>query len=451
MKKGRGKVGWIVAGVLLLGGVAAAPLVMGQGIENTVKSVLDKSLTGPTSLLAQNGLNDYVKVSEHTYKRGAMDSSETLKLDLGCPGAATTRLELKNHIEHGPFPGFKGMGLASVDTEVVLPAPVQSQLDRAFGGQKWNIHTLVNFDGSSTSTLSLPAGKVEQDGTRMQWQAGSGQVRSSDGGKSGVYGLTFPRAFITTASGEGLTLENLRLEGHSQQLKEFKNLSQGSQKATLGHMEFRAGGQDVALENLSIDADSRIQGDNSGFDFALQAGKFSLDKQSVSDVTLKIGVDKLKAASLQQLFEASGSLGSNVCSPSSVDPTSLGLKLISPLLEMVQSGPRLRIDRLAFKVPEGETVLSGSAELADAARVNLTNFTTEALAQLRAKLSFSSSQKALSSVVTGFGGTATNVEQGLAGLEQGGFIKKSGDTLSSELKFENKKLTVNGQEIPTGL
>jgi len=446
MKKGRG---WIVAGVLLLGVVAAAPLMMGQGIESTVKGVVDKSLTGPTSLLAQNGLASYVKVSEHTYSRGALDSSETLKVDLGCPGQESTRLEFKNRIQHGPFPGFKSMGLASVDTEVVLPDPVQSQLDKAFGGQKWNVHTLVNFDGSSTSTLNLPAGSMNQDGTRMEWQAGSGQVRSS--GTSDVYSLNFPKAVVTAPAGEGVTLENLRLEGNTQQLKDYKNLTQGSQKASLGRMSFKAGGQSVALENLSLDTGSRIRGDDSGFDFALQAGKLSLGRQTVSDITLTLGMDKLKAASLEQLMGASSSLSSGVCNPSSVDPTSLGLKLISPLLELLQGGPRLRIDRLAFKVPEGETVLSGSAEFADAASVNLTNFTTVALEQLKAKLSFSSSQKALSSVFTAFGGTADTVEQGLAGFEQGGFIKKTGDALSSELKFENKKLTVNGQEIPLGL
>jgi len=448
MKKGRG---WIVAGVLLLGVVAAAPLMMGQGIESTVKGVVDKSLTGPTSLLAQNGLNSYVKVSEHTYSRGALDSSETLKVDLGCPGQQSTRLEFKNRIQHCPFPGFNSMGLASVDTELVLPAPVQSQLDRAFGGQKWKVHTLVNFDGSSTSTLNLPAGSVDQDGTRMEWQAGSGQVRSSGGGTSGVYSLNFPKAVVTTANSEGVTLENLRLEGNTQQLKDYKNLTQASQKASLGRMSFKAGGQTVALENLNLDTGSRIQGDDSGFDFALQAGKLSFNKQSVSDITLKLGMDKLKAASLEQLMGASSSLTSNVCNPSSVDPTSLGLKLISPLLELLQGGPRLRVDRFAFKVPEGETVLSGSAEFADAASVNLTNFSTAALEQLKAKLSFSSSQKALSSIVTAFGGAADSVEQGLVSFEQGGFIKKSGDALSSELKFENKKLTVNGQEIPLGL
>jgi len=309
----------------------------------------------------------------------------------------------------------------------------------------------VNFDGSSTSTLNLPAGSVEQDGTRMEWQAGSGQVRSSDGGKSGVYSLNFPRAVITAPNSEGMTLENLRFEGSTQQLKDYKNLTQGRQKASLGRLDFKAGGQTVALENLSLDTGSRIQGDDSGFDFALQAGKLSFDKQSVSDITLKLGMDKLKAASLEQLMGASGSLTSNVCNPSSVDPTSLGLKLISPLLELLQGGPRLRVDRLAFKVPEGETVLSGSAEFADAASVNLTNFSTAALEQLKAKLSFSSSQKALSSIVTAFGGAADSVEQGLVSFEQGGFIKKSGDALSSELKFENKKLTVNGQEIPLGL
>lgn len=448
MQRGRG---WIVAGVLLLGVVAAAPLVMGQGIENAVKGVVDKSLTGPTSLLAQNGLASFVKVSEHTYNRGALDSSETLKVDLGCPGQESTRLEFKNRIQHGPFPGYKSMGLASVDTEVVLPAKVQSQLDKAFGGQKWNIHTLVNFDGSSTSTLNLPAGSMNQDGTRMEWQAGSGQVRSSGGGTSGVYSLNFPKAVVTTANSEGVTLENLRLEGNTQQLKHYKNLTQGSQKASLGRLDFRAGGQTVALENLSLNMGSRIQGNDSGFDFALQAGKLSLDKQTVSDISLKLGMDKLKAASLEQLMGASSSLTSNVCNPSSVDPTTLGLQLISPLLELLQGSPRLRVDRLAFKVPEGETVLSGSAEFADAASVNLTNLSTAALEQLKAKLSFSSSQKALSSMVTAFGGTEDTVEQGLAFYEQSGFIKKAGDALSSELRFENKKLIVNGREIPLGL
>ena len=448
MKKGRS---WIVAGVLLIGGVAASPLLMGQGIENAVKGGVDKALTGPTSLLAKNGLDSYVKVKEHLYNRGPLDSTEILKVDFGCPGQPVTQLELRNKIQHGPFPGFSGLGLARVETEVIVPPEVQTQLSKAFGGKKWTIQTLVNFDGSSTSTLTLPAGNMAQDGTRMEWQAGIGQVRSSGAGKNAVYSLKFPKAVVTTENNEGITLENLRLEGNTQQVIEYKNLTQGNQRASLGRMNFKAEGQTVALENMSVNTDTRIQGDNSGFDFALEAGKLSVGTQTLSDVTLKMGMEQLKASSLQQLTEASRSLSSNVCDPASADPTMLGLKLLSPMLELIQSGPRLRIDRLAFKVPEGETVLSGSAEFADASRVNVTNFSTVALEQLRANLKFNSSQKALSSVVAGFGGTAFNVEEGITNLETLGYIKKTGDALSSDLKFENKKLMVNGQEIPLGL
>jgi uncharacterized protein YdgA (DUF945 family) len=160
------------------------------------------------------------RVSE-TYTKGLMNSTHELTLAFnGCDdvvapeiaaaaavaGAAAKEAAakaepftfiLRNHIHHGPVPGGKSVGLASIDTEIILPAEVTAQLAKVFGDTPaLKAHTVFGFGGGYTTEISSPAIKYSKkssgDGkpgssteADFDWQGLTMTVRGNDR-KAGV-------------------------------------------------------------------------------------------------------------------------------------------------------------------------------------------------------------------------------------------------------------------------
>ncbi|MGE5863531.1 MAG: DUF945 family protein, partial [Rhizobacter sp.] len=156
-----------------------------------------------------------VKVIENRVDKGLFSSLHTVTIEVGCgpeaDAAATavpaaddgtearkpTRITWRHRIAHGPLPGGKAVGLATIDSEIVLPPEVAAQIAKVAGDKALlTIHTTLGFGGSYvTDITSPPLQFAEADKGEFNWQGLRATVRGSlTGGMAagGTYTMEAP-------------------------------------------------------------------------------------------------------------------------------------------------------------------------------------------------------------------------------------------------------------------
>jgi uncharacterized protein YdgA (DUF945 family) len=121
----------------------------------------------------------FVRVAKIEHGKGILNSTRTTTLDLGCTGndgKPPLSVQLKENIQHGPFPGWNMAALTVIDSEIVLPAQAQEVIGAFFNGKPvYSTRTVVGFDGSYRQTFSMPAGQMTRpDGSKIIWHGLTG-------------------------------------------------------------------------------------------------------------------------------------------------------------------------------------------------------------------------------------------------------------------------------------
>ena len=146
-----------------------------------------------------------VRVAERKYERGFLGAVSTVTLEIGCaPDAAAAvaskpaegdeaeeddeedagikppkqlRLTIRDTIHHGPLAGGT-LAAATIDSELVLDAKVQADVEKLFGKAKpLTAHTKVGFSGAVTTDLTVaPVKLAEESKGRLDWQGAQARV-----------------------------------------------------------------------------------------------------------------------------------------------------------------------------------------------------------------------------------------------------------------------------------
>lgn len=170
--------------LVLVSGYVGATAVVGA----RVKTELESSTETLTKQLP------FAKVLDQKYEKSLFSATRTTKLQLGCiqvppdeNGEPRPRepivITWRDTIKHGPLPGFKGVGAASVDTEFVMSDEVQKNMAKLFGKDKpLTIHTLVGWDGSTKTQIASPKAsfKDPKDG-EVIWAGLTGTINRAAG------------------------------------------------------------------------------------------------------------------------------------------------------------------------------------------------------------------------------------------------------------------------------
>jgi hypothetical protein len=132
------------------------------------------------------------KIVKEQRSSGLFSSTYDVTFQLGClpvaasgalgaaPGEKPMPIELGFHhdIKHGPVPGGQGVGLATIDTRLVLPAAWQAQLQKVIGSQQLlAVHTSIDMTGGYDSEFHLPAVTVSDPQGGIQLKAVNGHAR----------------------------------------------------------------------------------------------------------------------------------------------------------------------------------------------------------------------------------------------------------------------------------
>lgn len=454
--------GLLIGGVtaLLLAGAWAGSSVYSAGqaeaISNRLSGTIDAALRS----------NNLGKVERHTFARGLTSSTDDVYLVLGEASEPTNRpmkLHLRNRIQHGPLPGLSAVGQAIVDTEVIWDAAgVQAAVDKAFGGKKPTLHTVIGLGGNTDATLSVPAGSYSDGQGKAAWQALGGQFQVSSAGR-GVNGtLTWPGGSIKSANSQGMIeLKDLRYVVDQQPY--LAKLSQGKSSFTVASVTLPQGVGKMDTLSVTTTAPS-----GTTMQSRTQATVASLDAsgQKFSDLKLVLSASKLSSAALEELsglVQTPEYRALTDQAAGKTDDAALGRLLadLTPILQKLLAGnPELRIDEVSARTPQGPLRLALGAQVVNGDKIDLkpllgqdtlkAGASNPELLGLLGNLKLSADIEGQEAVIAGLLGgsgndTAASIAQSIDPMVQQGMITRTGDTLKTHLEFSQGGATINGK------
>ena len=459
-RSGRGlPIGGVTA--LLLAGAWAGSTVYSAGqaeaISNRLSGTIDAALRS----------NNLGKVERHTFARGLSSSTDDVYLMLGEASEPTNgpmKLHLRSRIQHGPLPGLSAVGQAIVDTEIIWDdAGVQAAVDKAFGGKKPTLHTVIGLGSNTDATLSVPAGSYSDGQGKAAWQALGGHFQVSSAGR-GVNGtLTWPGGSIEGANTQGvIELEDLRYVVDQQPY--LAKLSQGKSSFTVASVTLPQGvGK---MDSLSVTTTTAPSGTT--MQSRTQATVASLDAngQKFSDLKLVLSASKLSSAALEELsglVQTPEYRALTDQAAGKTDDAALGRLLadLTPILQKLLAGnPELRIDEVSGRTPQGRLRLALGAQVVNGDRIDLkpllgqdtlkAGASSPELLGLLGNLKLSADIEGQEAVIAGLLGgsgndTAASIAQSIDPMVQQGMITRTGDTLKTHLEFSQGGATINGK------
>ena len=442
----------LALGAALLVGAYAGATAVFSGRAQTITQDFGRGLA------AQVNSSGVATLSETGYRKGLTDSTQTLTLTLKeTPSDAGRPLTLliTNHIRHGPLPGLRGVGQATVDTTFrFADAGMQAEYEKLFPGEKPAIHTLVGLAGNTESRVTVPQGQTTQEGQTVTWKALGGTVRV-EGGRTST-DLGWPG--LTSAGPEGKAdFSGFRLAGTTQRSGPDDQLGTGDMAFTADRLSFSGEGQEVSLGGLKVASQTTRSGDF--YDAALKYGaaEVKVAGTDLKDVQLDLGLRHLDRAALQRLLAVSREVQNGARAGATPDLTDAQTRELEAAgLALLRGSPKLTLDRLSVTEPGGEIVLTGEAsaqrlaeQLAQGGAEDLRRMAAVPAALmglLDLRLEGRAPRQAIEDLAA-LGGGAGDLTQTLEGLVGGGYVREAGGQLSTELKLTDGRLTLNGQAL----
>lgn len=427
------KVGGVLA-LLLLGGLGAAAFA-GQQTQRDVQRQLGET----RAWLNDSGL---ARVETGPYRGHLLGGTQETVVTLLPQTAEPLKVRLVSHVHNGPFPQGRAFGAATVQTDVLFEPEVQQALDRAFGGQKINLLTRVQFGGASTTTFGVPAGRYEdaEEGGRLNWQALSGTVQTR-GEQVSVRG-DWPGLTLTGEDG-GMQLGRLSWTSEGQQAPD--GLGDNRSEVTLDRLAVTTvQGSEVRLENLRVSGQTVVTGGRVSTRVQYAAGQLNLDGETLSDLRLELQLKDLDRSALAELGQVSRGLSRQTGTPT---PEELE-RLRALLVRLLAGGPELVLDRLSVGQGKDEVRMTGRVYLASKPGTDwnaLLEQPAALMSVLRADVQARGQEEAVRTLLR----TAApeQAEGLLAAGEQNRLFTREGEQLRMTLLLDDQGMSLNGQRL----
>lgn len=419
-----------VMAVLLVG----APWVIGNVAEDRVDRGLDAMVQAAP----------YLGIAERKYTRGWFRSEQEVTFEvLGAalrPFGASSRFTVHNEILHGPVLGFSGVGLARVNSSLVLDPRIRAELVKSFGTDTpLRVSTRIGFLGGGTTTLSSEAREVQlADGGTISWddlEIDVGYSRNLD--SMSVTG-DWPRFEARNPRLKSfLRLEDLVLDMSSERVK--GHLYQTDGDFSIDDLTFASDGlAPTTMKDLKFVVDTTDDGDfmsiatrfGSGRLYGGQLRSQGLEFRAMHyDFTAR----RLHTETLVHI--------SNAIAESYQRPAAAAL-VPDATLELLKHDPELLIDRVGFETKDGTAYLTGVVRLVGATEKDLRMGALSLVERLDADLHFEAPQKVIESLPGG--------REAMMGAVDGGYAELKGSHVVSHVEFRAGELKINDkvQGIP---
>lgn len=495
-------------------GAAALVVVAGGGL--AFGAISGAKVAGELQKQTADALAAFpaVKVVENSVSKGLLSSVHTVTLDIGCaadavsaaataaaaapasdaasdaaaagaPAAATRKpvqVTWRHTVHHGPLPGGKGFGLATIDSEFVLPPEVAAQLAKVFGNQPaLSVHTALAYGGGYVSTIQSPPFKYAEAGKGdIDWQGLRATVRGNLSGglaAGGTYTLEAPGLTVNAGPAGSVRVGKMSMQGEVLPSAGASALLAPSKaSATIASMAFAftppqadAKPVNVLFEGLQFSGESKL---DKGLWSAVNkmSAKGRVDDFAIDKVDMQVSMNRIHAATYQSLM---GTVMQQAFSCHKPGDEAAAAAQVAALNEAMQKGlgalllhnPEYALDRLAIELG-GKTaevsyrlgtkgVTAADAEAPMPALLASKGYGAAAVKVQRGWLEHVV-KKVVALKPLPEGASAETVAASTLGMLNAtldnfaaqGFLVSEGDAVSAKAAFEAGVLTVNDKPMP---
>jgi len=480
-------IGSVVVLALLL---ACAPWGMGRIAEARVNSGLDKVVKEAP----------YIKIAERRWTHGWFHSEQTVtfefvlpklpgapkpvaafadaapaaetpapeasaipQLPKGLPSlpAGPIRFTLHNDVTHGPLLGSSGIGLARLQTRLLVSDEIRKKIEEIFGaGDIVSISTRMGLFGGGTTTFSGKArsielakfGKASQKGT-IGWDDFNLVV--GIGRTAGTYEVQGRQPRIEVSEGEGgdhFLMTNLTLDGSGSRVT--KDLYDGGVVMGVGKVSATsARAPAFEMQAIKYGANSSRKGEFMDYGVELGTGAVhaaQLEAQGfqVKEVHYDMTMRHLHIETLQKLMESLKAVSTKSLDGTATNPAQMQAAIMQPLMEhgieLLKHDPQLTLDRIALVTADGEGLIKGVVKLEGVTDQDVTAGVMAIIPKVNADLTVEIAEALANKIPSAAPMVGMAVAQG--------FLKRENGKLISHIEFKHSGLTVNGKlPLPSGL
>lgn len=465
--------------VLLLGAAyAAGAWYLGGRVEQAVAEPQKRLESMP-----------YIKIVRRDFQRGMFSSEETVTYELfgdffraiermqKAQGAAARPEALPtvvaprplvliavSHIRHGPLPDGKTMAAAIIDTEFDVEDRFKPALTRVLGTKKpITARTVIALDGNGESIVSSPAflyAAPAAEGVppdQFNWGGVAAVIHFTSGFTQQTITGEAPRLEVTSpASGGHALVTGMHFESNGKQVFEDEPLLAAG-KANFSVAEIVVDGPAMAgkafrLRNLGYQSSMNMNGG----EFLDMAGQFGVAEFAFGDASYgpahyDFSLTHIHARTFAQIMRAMLKINTDAGVDGAKDPAAALQALSGPFMKLLEFNPELSIDRLSFRLPDGDVEMKARARLNDA---KAEDFKQPQL--LMAKLAATAEISVPAAVLASQFGMRANSPEALAAQTQArqrqlaaliehNYLQQDGALVRTKLDFANGQLKVNGQ------
>jgi len=492
-------------------GAAALVVVAGGGVGFAAWS--GAKVTGELQSQTAEMLAPFpgVKVVENTVTKGLFSSVHTVTLDIGCaadavaaavpsdnptmdpaaPQAASKPVQItfRDHVRHGPLPGGNSVGLAAIDSEIVLPPEAAAQVAKLLGDKPFlSAHTVIGFGGSYVTEFKSPPFKYAEKGKGdIDWQGLQATVRGSlKGGIAAGASYTFQAPglnvnFVSNEQAAGnLRIGKMVMEGEVLPHTGGILLAPSRGTGGIASMEFAfkqpgegsAKPVNVVFENLQFSSDAKL--DNGLWSAVSKAsGKGRVDDFAIDKVDMQVSLSRIHAATYEQMIGKMLKSSFSCHKPGNEeaemkDAAALAEDMQKGLTALLVHNPEYALDRFAIDLGGKTAEMSyrfgakGVTE-ADAAVPLPALLTTKAYGHASFKVQTGWIEQVVKKVVTlkplpegaspdtMVATTMGFINATVDGLVKEGYLAREGEAVTSKAAFEGGTLKVNDKPIDSPL
>jgi uncharacterized protein YdgA (DUF945 family) len=406
------------------------------------------------------GQTPYLTLVEQQFHRGWYASTQDLTLEVAAaplaglpqfsgpspanPTAQGLRFTIHSVIHHGPICGLTCLGLARIDSRLVLSDDVRSAVAKLFGpADPLTIRSRLGFFGGGITTISSPAIKDLDRGAGFGWDGLQLTVAYSRHGDSIALRGAAPRILFTGVNGSRIELRTLALDSTIRRVSPLLHAtnmdfgvdrmafsgSPGNNLTTVEHVRYLvktttdAGFMDMAFQLSSGVIDSAS--------LKLQAAHF--------DMTL----GHLQMTALETLNENMQEFNRQPGGDSAAGATKLLAAVRGPAADLLLQRPEMHLDRINLVTNGGQIALKGAVRLSDVAAADFADGADPKafFGKIIADLEFSIDDAALADLP--FAAARADVQ--LQALANRGFANHDKGRWLMTIHYEHGQTTVNGK------
>lgn len=406
----------------------------------------------------------YLKVKNREYQRGVMSATETVTLEFTDPAmvaaaesdadeTAPLVITLKSDIQHGPLPGFSGVGAGTAHTRLVLDEATRKKVAALIGDKDLlEVRTTYGFDGGGKARLTSPGFAFDMpDGSdgKVTWSGLSADIAFASDMASYTMDASLPK-FEMKDAGEGhMLFSDMRITADQKRpFPEEKSFYTGTMNMTIADVNVTMPTDDpaspdaVVMQKVSYDVTMPSSGDFMDMVVKIGADTLKVGKDNYGPVHYDLSLRHIHARTAAKLY---GALMKVYADPAmqaagETDPGALFAPLAEPAGELLRHNPEIALDRLSFTTPHGQAQLTAKARFD-----KLTPEEAGDMFALMQKLDASGTLSVPEAFAKEMAGEDAEMftAQVDAFVEQG-YLKREGGLLNSSFAFAKGEFTVNG-------